>query len=436
MARFFVVLFLIAFCTSLSAAAKRGRHRLIIWSIDGFAAGYFEKEEFKNSAVWQRLLKQARVFKPVQTTIPAVTYPAHTSMVTGVDPAQHHIYGNHPVDPWGASKDGWTWFTEDVAVPTLWERAAKRGKSVANMQWPVTMMPGSKIKYHIPQFDRAKGPEEQKLMRVLSTPGLHREIEKHTGVSLTEHSGDDERNKAARYIWQAKKPDLMLLYNPGLDSIEHAHGPYSAPAFRHLELLGREIEKFLAEIRKSSPHDQVRVLIVSDHGFMTYKGKCYPNTILKSMGYINPDRQQWSYYFETAGGVARLIGKPGVAPFAAKTFAERLGQACEGIDVVTEYDEEFPALQSRYAAKSPMFLVSRGDVLMSVGLRKGEFEAKATGHTHGFLPERPDMHTVALLFGAERSKAAKITNVKHTYNLACSWLNLHCPATQSKHKKR
>lgn len=436
MVKYLGLFFLTSFCISISAAPKRGRHRLIIWSVDGFAAGYFEKDEFKNSAVWQRLLKQARVFKPVETTIPAVTYPAHTSMVTGVDPAQHHIYSNHPVDPWGASKDGWTWFTEDVAVPTLWDRAAKRGKSVANLQWPVTMMPGSKIQYHIPQFDRAKGPEEQKLMRVLSTPGLHREIEKNTGVSLTEHSGDDERNKAARYIWQKKKPDLMLLYNPGLDSIEHAHGAYSEAAFRHLELLGHEIEKFLAHIRRVSPHDQVRVLLVSDHGFMTYKGKCYPNVILKSMGYINPDRAQWTYYFETAGGVARLVAKPGAAPFAAKTFAERLTGACGGIDVITEYDEEFEALRSRYSRNSVAFLVSRGDVLMSAGFRKGEFEAKATGHTHGFLPDRPDMHTVALLFGSERSKAMKITHVKHTYNLACSWLNLHCPVPQPKRNRR
>lgn len=429
------LIFPLLFIASLLPLNAAGKHRLIIWSIDGFAAGYFDKEEFKNSAVWQRLLKHARVYKPVETTMPAVTYPAHTTMVTGVDPASHHIQSNHPIDPWGASKDAWTWFTEDVAVPTLWDRAAKRGKTVANLQWPVTMVAGSKIKYHIPQFDRAKGPEEQKLMRVLSTPGLHREIEKHTGVSLTEYSTDDERIKAARYIWRRKSPDLMLLYNPGLDNIEHANGPYSAAAYKHLELLGHEMEKFLAEIRKNSPHDQVRVLVVSDHGFMTYKGKCYPNAILKSMGYIDAERQQWTYLFDTAGGVARLVGKSDAAPFAAKSFGERLAKACPGIDLVTEYDEEFDTFKKRYSRNSQAFLVSRGNVLMSPGFRKGEFEANATGHTHGFLPDRPDMHTVALLFGAERTKAMKVTDVKHVYKFACSWLNLQCPEPRHKGRK-
>lgn len=434
--RFFFVHLVLLTILFLPGALYAGRNRLIIWSIDGFAAGYFSRPEFQNSAVWQRLLKQARVFRPVETTIPAVTYPAHTSMVTGNHVARHRIHSNHPVDPWGLSKDGWTWFAEDIGAPTLWDIAARKGKTVANLQWPVTMISGSKIRYHIPQFDRSKGPEEQKLMRVLSTPGLHREIEQHTGVSLTEYSGDDERIKAARYLWKKKSPDLMLLYNPGLDSIEHAHGAYSPAAFRHLELLGREMEKFLAEIRKSSPHDRVRVLVVSDHGFMTYKGKCYPNSILRSMGYIDSESRSWDYIFDTAGGVARLVGKPGAAPFAARAFADKISQVCPGIELIGEKDEDFPRLREEYSATAQAFLVSRGNVLISASLKKEEFDAKATGHTHGFLPDRSDMHTVALLFGPERGKAGKMTHVKDTFAQACSWLRLPCSTARQPRKKR
>ncbi|MBL8033486.1 MAG: alkaline phosphatase family protein [Leptospiraceae bacterium] len=408
---------------------------MIIWSIDGFAAGYFDRDEIKESAVWQRLLKRGRLFRPVETTIPSVTYPAHTAMVTGRDAAAHQIHNNHPVDPFNESKGGWTWYLEDVAGDTLWDIARKRGKSVANLQWPVTMTNASRIRYHIPQFDRARGSEEQKLMRVLSTPGLHREIEKHTGVSLTEYSSDSERIRVARYIWKHKRPDLMLLYNPGLDSIEHAQGPYSEAAFSHLETLGIEMEKFLNEAAKVAPRDKVRILIVSDHGFMTFKGKCYPNSILKSMGYIDPKAKKWSYYFETAGGVARLIKNGEPAPFADAAFTEKLNAACPEIEVVTADHNDFQKLRKRYSAKSSLFLVSRGDTVMTAGINKTEYSA-TPGHTHGFLPDRSDMHTVALMFGPERAKAARINHVKDVFFSTCSWLRLGCAGTKARAKNR
>jgi hypothetical protein len=411
------------------------RHRMIVWSIDGFAAGYFDREEIIESAVWQRLLKRGRLFRPVETTTPSVTYPAHTAMVTGRDTAHHQVHGNHPVDIFNDAKDGWTWYAEDIAGPTLWGIAKKCGKKVANLQWPVTMLSAGRIAYHVPQFDRAKGPEEEKLMRVLSTPGLYRDIEENTGVALTEHSSDTDRIRAARYVWKSRKPDLMLLYNPGLDTIEHGDGPYSKPAFKHLEKLGHEIEAFLDEIERGADAQHIRVLIVSDHGFLTYQGKCFPNSILKSMGYIDIDARRWSYYFETAGGVARLVrneaSAPGVAaPFAEKAFAERLQTSCPGIEVVGEGHDLFGKLRQSYDKNSSLFLVSKDKTVMTAAINKVEF-ADVKGHTHGFLPDRPDMHTVAILFGSGRAKAQKIRHVKQVFGGVCSWLNLKCPAQKS-----
>ncbi|MBS0619120.1 MAG: alkaline phosphatase family protein [Spirochaetes bacterium] len=407
------------------------RHRLIVWSIDGFAAGYLDRAEFQNSKVWRRLLKSARVFRPVETILPSVTYPAHTSMVTGVNAAQHKIYSNHPVDPFNFSKEGWTWFSEDIAVPTLWESAAKAGRSVVNIQWPVTMMSPSKIRYSIPQFDRARGPEEEKMMRVLSTPGLYDEIEQHTQIALTEYSGDDARVKVARYLWKKKQPDLLLLYTPGLDSVEHAAGPYSPAAFRQLEILGHLIESFLVDLRRASNRDKIQLLIVSDHGFTTYRGKCFPNAILNDMGYIDAKNKTWSYVFDTSGGVARLVGKAGAAPFATRAFTKKLNAACPGIEAIGPESDEYESWRRRYARSSPLFLVSRTQTLLAPAIRGGFYMPNARGFTHGFLPERDDMHTLALLFGADKKYTRRITNVKDTYSVACSWLKLHCPHLQS-----
>lgn len=406
------------------------RNRLIIWSIDGFAAGYLTNPQFQESAVWQRLLKRGKLFAPVETTIPSVTYPAHTAMVTGTDTALHRLYSNHPVDPFNLSKDGWTWYAEDVHARTLWDIAREQGKATANIMWPVTMTAPGRIRYHIPQFDRARGPEELKMMRVLSTPGLHREIETNTQIALHEHSGDGERIRAGKYIWKKKHPDLMLLYNPGLDSIEHGNGPYSAPALAHLDYLGREIEQFLKEIDKNRGRERTAVLIVSDHGFMTFKGKCQPNAILKNMGYIDPVKQRWFYAFDTAGGVARLVANTNAPAFRATEFAAELTKHCPDIDFVGADHEDFPRMRAGFDAKAKAFLIGRANVLMSAAWNKEIFMPESTGNTHGFLPDRPDMHTLALAFTPDRKSPVKLRYTKDTFRFACSWLKLRCPAAK------
>jgi predicted AlkP superfamily pyrophosphatase or phosphodiesterase len=418
-------LILLVLCCVTAAQAKR--NRLVIWSIDGFAAGYLTNPDFQKSAVWQRLLRRGKVFAPVETTIPSVTYPAHTAMMTGVDTATHRLYSNHPVDPFNLSKDGWTWYSEDVQAKFLWDLAREQGKSVANIMWPVTMLGAGRIKYHIPQFDRAKGPEEIKLMRVLSTPGLHREIEAHTHIQLNEHSGDSERIRAGKYIWKKKNPDIMLMYNPGLDTLEHGNGAYSPVALAHLDYLGREIELFLKEQEKLRTRDRTAVLIVSDHGFMAFHGKCHPNAILKSMGYIDPAKHRWQYVFDTAGGVARLVANNDAPVFKVKAFGEELARQCPDIDLVEAGHEDFAKLRSRYDAKARVFLVGRANVLMSAAWNKEVFNADATGHTHGFLPDRPDMHTLAIAFTPDKKSPVKISQTKDTFRFACSWLKLKCP---------
>src|SRR5229473_2404319 len=61
----------------------------------------------------------------VSGVLPTVTYPSHTTMVTGVSPAKHGIIANSPFDPYSKNLNGWYWYAEDIKVPTLWDACAK-----------------------------------------------------------------------------------------------------------------------------------------------------------------------------------------------------------------------------------------------------------------------------------------------------------------------
>ncbi len=63
----------------------------------------------------------------VRGVLPTLTYPSHTTLLTGASPAKHGIVDNTTFDPLLRNQRGWYWYAEDIKVPTLWDAAA-RGK--------------------------------------------------------------------------------------------------------------------------------------------------------------------------------------------------------------------------------------------------------------------------------------------------------------------
>ena len=69
----------------------------------------------------RRLVAEGAYATGVKGVLPTVTYPSHTTMITGVSPAKHGILANTPFDPFGKNLDGWYWYAEDIKAETLWD---------------------------------------------------------------------------------------------------------------------------------------------------------------------------------------------------------------------------------------------------------------------------------------------------------------------------
>ena len=62
----------------------------------------------------------------VKTVFPALTYPAHTTLVTGCEPARHGIWHNQPFQPEKQPEmRAWYWEERQVKRETLFQ-AVKR----------------------------------------------------------------------------------------------------------------------------------------------------------------------------------------------------------------------------------------------------------------------------------------------------------------------
>jgi predicted AlkP superfamily pyrophosphatase or phosphodiesterase len=256
------------FRLALLLALPLGAQSLLVISIDGMRPDYVLKADEHGLKIphLRRILKDGAHATGVRGVLPTVTYPSHTTILTGVWPAKHHIYSNVVFDPFDRNLAGWMWYAEDIAVPTLWDAASKAGLITGSVSWPVSVgAPG--IRYNIPEFWRApKMPgEDPKLLRAVSTPGLMSEIEKEVGPYITDlddaEKGDRQRTRYAAAILRNKHAQFMTVHLASLDHLEHGFGPFSPEANATLEQIDAEV----GELEAAAPNAVVCVL--SDHGF-------------------------------------------------------------------------------------------------------------------------------------------------------------------------
>ena len=157
----------------LFMAVPASAHPVLMISIDGLRSKDVTDAPARGMKLpnLRKLMTDGAWADGVRDMLPSVTYPNHTTLVTGTSPALHGIAGNLTFDPLGKNMEGWYWYAEDVKVPSLFDMVhAKGGKTLA-FCWPATA--GSlSISDNIPEYWRSYSPEDVKVVRAVSTPGL------------------------------------------------------------------------------------------------------------------------------------------------------------------------------------------------------------------------------------------------------------------------
>ncbi|HWD25726.1 MAG TPA: alkaline phosphatase family protein [Rhizomicrobium sp.] len=106
----------------------------------------------------------------VRNMLPTVTYPNHTTLITGAAPAVHGIENNVVFDPLQKNQGGWYWYARQIQVGTLWDAVHKTGGKVASISWPVSVGTPS-IDYDIPEYWRTFQPEDSTCSSRSRRPG-------------------------------------------------------------------------------------------------------------------------------------------------------------------------------------------------------------------------------------------------------------------------
>ena len=363
----------------LSAPALAAPHKLLVISIDGLDWRYLRDREKLGMQLpnLSRLMATAQVADGGVTGVwPTVTWPSHTSMMTGQRPDQHGILQNAggPLDLslsyWSAAK---------IKVPTLWQCVVKAGRTVGAVNWPVTAMAG--ITWNLPEIYARRNGDSSDLETVdkYGTPGLVAEITRARPSFGYRWLDDRTRTIGTEYILKNKQPDLMLVHLAESDSEQHEEGPYTPNAMAVLE----RSDELVGDILKATPRGY-DVALVSDHGFEAIDHVANLNVMAAADG-VTGDMTI------TGGLVTTTDAK--VAAWLRQLSNKQGGDIGREIPHA-ELLRYSPPLAGAVAAFEPAPHVLFGNAAT------GPAHSKSTNAgTHGFWPTRADYHSVFLLSG-------------------------------------
>lgn len=384
-----------------SPAAGQTAVHVVFVSIDGLGATTIANRDALGLRIpeLRRLLSEGASASSVLPVYPSLTYPNHTTMMTGVSPRAHGIYNNFAFDPLDKNKDGWTWYTRDVKAELLWDAVHRAGKKVGSVYFPVTV--GANIDWNIPQFWRAEVPEDSKLLRALSTPETVLDLEAHQVPLPGEHTKDSVRADAAIRIWEAHEPDLLLVYFSDFDTAAHKFGPASREAKDALEA----IDASLGKLRSSVETKRVPFVlaVASDHGFRAATKSIRLGVMLKKEGLVEFDAKGIKRYdaavWRGNGMCAVYLGEDidDKAKRAVAAAFERIARSpANGIGrIVTAPELEdlgaFPGAAFALEA-APGFMFNKGfsGPLVAPSEERG---------AHGYDPSAADMRAVFMMAG-------------------------------------
>jgi predicted AlkP superfamily pyrophosphatase or phosphodiesterase len=353
----------------------------------------------------------------VRGVLPTLTYPSHTTLLTGASPARHGIFDNTTFDPLLRNQHGWYWYAEDIKEPTLWDAAAAAKLKTANVYWPVSV--AANITYNLPQIWRAGTEDDLKLQRALSTPGLEQELSSELGRypgGMEETVAEDEiRARFAIRLLEQKHPAFFTVYLTGLDTEEHASGPFSPKSNATLERLDAVVGSLRAAAEKAAP-GRATVCVVSDHGFAAIEHDVNLYAAFLEAGLFSVDKDNvvtaWKAMLWPAGGSAAvMLADPRDQEVRARVrdLLDKLAaDPANGIDKIWSQAE----VRNGRGFPDAAFLVSlKIGYEMAYSLSMPLVTKPGNLGMHGYVPERAEMRSSFFIAGPQILKGKSLGEI-------------------------
>ncbi|MGY3764932.1 alkaline phosphatase family protein [Vagococcus vulneris] len=266
--------------------------KLLIISIDALGAKNII-EQIDYLPTIKSLLTNGTWVKEIAEVYPSLTYPSHTTIVTGVYPNKHGIINNTKKQMNRRSPD-WYWYSKDVKVTTLYEAARQKRLKTAAFLWPVTA--GSNINYNIAEIFPNRIWTNQVLTSLkASTPYFMYQMNRkfgHLRQGIKQPYLDDFVTACAVDTIKTKKPDLTMIHLVDLDSMYHAYGVESEQAYNALLRQDKRILQLLSALDDAGMRDETNIVILGDHYQIDVHTMIRINSLFTQKGWMTKTKNE------------------------------------------------------------------------------------------------------------------------------------------------
>lgn len=381
------------------------RPTVILVSIDGFRADYFELHkpptlnELANNGV------RARWMKPVY---PTKTFPAHFSIVTGLYPDNHGLIENNMFDTErglsfglanrAAVQDPQWWGGEPV-----WNTAQKQGQIAAAFFWPgtETAIGGMQPKFW-KDYD-GKVPNNERVDTVLGWLDLP----------------------------VAERPTMITMYFSDVDDAGHNHGPESPENREAVLRVDGNIKRLVDGLAARGIHDQVNLIFTSDHGMAPYKMR---DAVVLDEMFDTGDAERVFW----VGEFTQIFPKPGKEDAIYNSIKAKL-PASAAIYRRSEFPKRFKFGKNKRIA--PLVVIPKAGTVITTRERMNRAEKDgrldAVRGAHGYDNDIVEMRSMFVGHGPKfKSRyVAKPFEAVDVYELICKILGLEPAKNDGKLKR-
>jgi predicted AlkP superfamily pyrophosphatase or phosphodiesterase len=378
---------------------------VVVISLDGFPA--YALDDAKLPIPTLRRLIREGVTARMNIINPTVTWPNHTTMVTGVKADEHGLLVNGSLVPTGTwppiKVDPMVDKVKMVHAPTVYDAAHKAGLTTAQIDW-VAISKAPTITWPFNEWATPEGPVEQEMIRKGAITVA--DVTDFTKSNILFR--DQIWTKAATFLIREHKPNLMLLHFLSLDSAHHQYGPKSLAGNSAMAFLDSCVEKVVTAVREAGMQDRTTFLIVSDHGFKGYTKTIQPAVALAAAGLTG------KAHVIPEGGTAMIyVPDKALIPQAVKAL-----EGVEGVGKVVGADG-FAAMGLPTPDKDPQMsqlLLTAKEGYSFSGATGGPVTAEVPQQrgSHGYVASDPDLDAIFIASGyGVRAGAlpAKISNI-------------------------
>ncbi|MCO5051921.1 MAG: alkaline phosphatase family protein [Verrucomicrobiae bacterium] len=408
----------IGISNSVHGAPDTNRHVILI-TIDGLAASYLSDPRAPLPTL-RELAAHGAAAETMHVSTPAVTWPNHTTLVTGVSPRQHSVLFNGRLTRGasGAAVDlKGTYDKRDlVAAPTVYDLLHGLGLRTAGINWPCTRNSGT-LDDDFPDVPDAVDFTTPRLREELIQAGWltspDNEAFRSHGIAVM----DEIWTGAAVHLFRTRPPHFLLFHLLTTDSVQHQYGPQSTAAYAALGLADARVAELLRAVDAAGLRSQTTVLITSDHGFIRPTKRIRPNVLFRKAGLFEAAPQRRAQSVAEGGTAFVYLTHPETRTEDRAKVIELLREH-EGVAAVLE-PESFAKLGLPDPAQNPQMcdlLLAAEDGYAFVNDASGNdslVELKTPAGTHGYLASEPKMDGVFIAAGAGIRPGVKLKRVEN-----------------------